>query len=125
MDVAIEDRSDDATLAIDEWGARVSADDVVVGRDIEGGLGIDAIPGSQPALRQAEGLAIGCAGVQTTEVRERGHRLPLVGPALDAPEREPQRERCIRVDRVAVDLEPCAREPFLTTRDRALDVLLV
>src|SRR5215469_17697289 len=125
MDVAIEDRSDDASLAVDEWRARVAADDVVVGRYIEQCLGIDAVLGRHPALRQPERLAVGGPLVQTAEFGERGHGLPLVGPALDAPERESQCEGCVRVDGVAIDLEPCAGKLLLTARDRSFNFLLV
>src|SRR5215469_7356809 len=117
MDVAVENSAYDPPLAIYERGAGVAADDVVVGRHIERCREIEVALRIEPALRQAEGLTVGCTCVQTAEVGEWGHCHTLIRPALNAAVGKPQGEGGIRIHRVAKDLEPRARQLLLRLRD--------
>src|SRR5882672_8729279 len=54
MDVAVENGADHLALGVDQWGARIAADDVVVGRDVEHGLVVDLALGLDPARRELE-----------------------------------------------------------------------
>ena len=76
-------------------------------------------------VRDPEGLLAGGALEQARQVREGGHLLSLLVPALHGAEIQPQREVGIRRLTGAEYLEAGARDIFGSGIDRCLDLILV
>ena len=125
MDVAVEDEAHHLAAGVEQRAARVAADDVVVGGEVDARrhveLGAHAFPGRGDLERR---LARGTLE-RATELRVGFDRRTALRPALHGAVVQAQREGRIRVDLRAVDLEAGAGDLLLGGRDRRLHLVVV
>ena len=110
MDIAVEDQAYEAPLGVDERAAGITANDVVVGRQIKARLRIELVFHREPAVRNLERLLARGALKQPRRMGKRLDFLRAFAPALHGAEVKPQCERGIWRHLGAVHLEAHARD---------------
>src|ERR1700742_4886758 len=82
VDVAVEHRADHLRMGVDRGRARVSADDVVVGREVEYRVGTERALRRNPFRRQRERILSRRTLIKAAEIGERLHRRAILVPAF-------------------------------------------
>src|SRR5262249_29887438 len=118
LDVAVEDKTDELAVAIDNGRSGIAPDNVRRHDEIQRGGEINLIATLDEAWRQVKRRLVikACrAIIQAIERRFRRSLRSIHWITLHSAVRETQREGRIRIDRLSVDRKPCLGD-FFTRR---------
>src|SRR5262249_48362383 len=103
MNVPVEHEADDPAIAVDQRTAGVTANDVVVGGQVEARVHVEPRARRHPAVGDTEWILAGGPLVQASQIRERLDLASVLAPAPHRADVEPQRESGIRRLTGAID----------------------